>query len=101
MKYKLIFNLNIKYGVNILLLHLLTKYFVLCRVKIFFSRRYGKAHVGVGKSVWKKIYSSKIPRKCCQVLSIKGKIYDSDNTKYLRSINPTINDSTAVEFCEM
>lgn len=59
----------------------ITRHFVFYRLKTFFSRCYGKASVGIGKSVWKKTFSSKVPRYYCQVLSIKGKIYDSDNIK--------------------
>lgn len=59
----------------------MTRYFILYRLETFFSRCYGKASVSIGKSVWQKISSSKVPRCYAQVLSIQGKIYDSDNIK--------------------
>lgn len=58
-----------------------TRHFVLYRLKTFFSRCYGKASVSIGKSIWKKTASSEVPRYHSQVLSIKGKMYASDNIK--------------------
>lgn len=58
---------------NILYLLKLTTIFLGCD---------GKTHVSVGKFVWKKIYSSKIPR-CEFRFSAKGEICDTYNDTIL------------------
>lgn len=65
----------------------ITKFFVLYRLKAFFSRCYGKVNVGIGTSLWKKISSSKVPRHHSNVSSVQGKISDSNEISQLRTLN--------------